>query len=130
MKRFFLLLLSFLILITSIHFNLSAHYCGRQLVDISLFGKAESCAMGEMTTCDSEKKPCCSDREIIIEGEDYLNHKDFSKTKLKRVDNFILQLYYFTSLRVEKKVAAKVPNLYSPPLIERATPVLFQSFLL
>ena len=82
MKKTFSVLLSLIILLSSLNFSLSAHYCGQTIVDVAIFGEAEACPMAAEMNCDTDEKPCCADRNIIIEGEDYLSSKSFENSHL------------------------------------------------
>ncbi|MBL4709118.1 MAG: hypothetical protein JKY48_11845 [Flavobacteriales bacterium] len=130
MKKTFSVLLSLLILLSSISFNLSAHYCGSQLVDIALFGQAVACPMAAEKGSDSDEIPCCADRDIIIDAEDYLSSKDLSKQEIKKTEVLIAELNYPIELLVQNEVPSIECDNYSPPLIEREIPILIQSFLL
>ena len=130
MKKSFPLVLSFIILISSLNFNLSAHYCGQLLVDIALFGEAEVCSMAKDKVCEADEMPCCSDRDIIIEGEDYLFSKVFSKNEVIKTEGLIATLNFPILYLTEAKLPTGFHNHYKPPLIEREIPILIQSFLL
>ena len=130
MKKAFSVLLSFIILLSSTSFSLSAHYCGQQLVDIALFGEAEACPMTKEKACESDKMPCCADRDIIIEGEDFLASKQLSKQEIKNTEVLIASLNYPIKLLVLNEFSVYTLENYNPPLIDREIPILIQSFLL
>lgn len=130
MKKTFSTLLSLLILLSSFNFNLSAHYCGQQLIDVAIFGDAEICPMAKENACESDKMPCCADRNIIIDGEDYLASKDLSKHEIKKTEALIASFGYPIELLNSNEISLITDDNYDPPLLEREIPILIQSFLL
>lgn len=130
MKSSFSILLSLFILFSSFNFNLSAHYCGQQLVDIAFFGEAEACPMAAKKGCESDEMPCCADHDIIIEGQEYLSSKDFSKQEIKKTEVLIASLNFPIELLLQNEVSTFKVDTYVPPNLEREIPILLQSFLL
>lgn len=130
MKKTFSVLLSLIILFSSLNFSLSAHYCGQTIVDVALFGEAEACPMADEMNNDSEEEPCCSDGQIIIEGEDYLSSKSFEKQEVEKIDMLLAELQFPLQLLLEDEQTYSFIVHYTPPLIERDITVVVQSFLL
>ena len=130
MNKAFAILVSSLILLSSLNFNLSAHYCGTQLIDVALFGEADQCAMAKENSLNPKKKSCCENRVILIEGEDYLASKDFNVLEVKKVD-VLLNLFTFPiDLFIQDKFLEVEKYHYFPPLNQRKISILLQSFLL
>ncbi len=130
MKKTFSILLSIVVLLSSLNFNLSVHYCGEAIVDVALLGDAEACSMAADISIDSKKKSCCSDRLIVIEGEDHLSSKSIEKGGIERIDLLTAELNYPIDLLVQKTIASSYYENYSPPLIEQEIFLSVQSFLL
>lgn len=130
MKKTFAVLLSLVILLSSLNFSLSAHYCGQTIVDVALFGEAEACPMTAEMNCDTDEKPCCSNRNIIIEGEDYLASKSFKKQEVEKVELLLAKLQFPIELLLEEQEANFFLEHYTPPLIEQDITLAVQSFLL
>ncbi len=130
MKKTFSVLLSLIILFSSLNFSLSAHYCCQTLVGVALFGDAEICPMDTEMNNEVKQAPCCSDRQIIIEGEDYLSCKPFDKQEVEKVEILLADLQFPIELLVEKEQSISLLEHYTPPLIERDITVAVQSFLL
>lgn len=129
MKKTFSVLLSLIILLSSLNFSLSAHYCGQTIVDVALFGEAEACSMAAEMNNDSEE-PCCSDRQIIIEGEDYLSSKSFEKQEVEKIDILLSEFHFPLELLLEEEKTHSFLVHYTPPLIEQDITLAVQSFLL
>ena len=79
---------------------------------------------------DSEEEPCCSDRKIIIEGEDYLSSKSFEKQAVEKIDILLADLLFPIELLLEEKQDNFFRKYYTPPLIEQDITLAVQSFLL
>ncbi|MEQ8624448.1 MAG: hypothetical protein RJQ00_06320 [Vicingaceae bacterium] len=109
---------------------MSAHYCGQTIVDVALFSDAEPCPMDTGMNNEVKQAPCCSDRQIIIEGEDYLSCKPFEKQEVEKVEILLADLQFPIELLVEKEQSISLLEHYTPPLIERDITVAVQSFLL
>ena len=129
MKKTFSVLLSLIILLSSLNFSLSAHYCGQTIVDVALFGQAEVCPMAAEMNNDSEE-PCCSDRQIIIEGEDYPSSKSFEKQEVEKIDILLSEFQFPLELLLEEENTHSFIANYTPPLIEQDITLAVQSFLL
>jgi hypothetical protein len=129
MKKTFSVLLSLIILLSSLNFSLSAHYCGQTIVDVALFGEAEACSMAAEMNNDSEE-PCCSDRQIIIEGEDYLSSKSFEKQEVEKIDILLFEFQFPLELFLEDEKTQSLIVQYTPPEIEKEITILVQSFLI
>ncbi len=137
------IILIFQILLGSINFNGEMHFCGNNLKDIALFGKAESCgSMGgdeENKTCSVgfhqdgfNKDNCCKDRKFSIlgisSGYDLANGFSFSISKnLSAV--FFFQDEIFNGLSPFSNASFYIDR-YEPPIIFRDIPTLFDSFLI
>ncbi|KZS40668.1 hypothetical protein AWE51_06880 [Aquimarina aggregata] len=127
--------MAFVVLITTMSFTIDMHYCGNTLVDVALFKEAKSCGM-EMQQYNNQnidlsftKKSCCSDKKIIIEGQD--NLKDTSKTINLEQEIFITSFIYSYINLFEGIEETKIPfTAYSPPYIKQDVQVLHQVFLI
>ncbi|MFY0630027.1 MAG: hypothetical protein JXR05_06570 [Flavobacteriaceae bacterium] len=71
------ILMAFVVLLSTMSFTISMHYCQGELVDTAIFQKAHSCGMeqnNKMASSESDMmmEGCCNDTEIAIEGQDDL----------------------------------------------------------
>ena len=130
MKKTFSVFLALFVLFSSLNFSLSAHYCGQTIVDIALFGEAEPCAMALEMKKDTNEEPCCENRRLIIEGEDYLSSKSFEKQEVQKVELLLTKLQFPLELLIEEQNTDFFVDHYTPPLIEQDIPTVVQSFLL
>ena len=71
--------MSLVVLFSTMSFSVDMHFCGEHLVDFSLSDKVDTCMMAadmsktnsSCATMDMEMN-CCSDIEVVIEGQDDL----------------------------------------------------------
>ena len=89
------LTMAFVVLFSTMSFTVNMHYCGETLVDTAIFKKAKGCGM-EMQSpstkdCSISKKNCCSDKQILVDGQDELklNFDTFSFQQQQFVASFI-----------------------------------------
>ena len=70
------ILMAFVVLLSTMSFTVSMHYCQGELVDTAVFQKAHSCGMEQSSQMISDEsnmmEGCCNDTEITIEGQDDL----------------------------------------------------------
>lgn len=126
--------MAFLVLFSTISFTVDMHFCGKHLVDFSLFKKAETCdmkammsdAMGEQMNMDMA---CCSDVNMVQQGQDDL------KISFENI-SFDHQLFVATFISsyidlFEGLETNVVPfKEYPPPLLIQDVILLEQQFLI
>lgn len=124
------------VLFTTMSFTVDMHYCGDTLVDFSFASKVKSCgmekAMAVMANCElptAQKKSCCTDHEVIKQGQEDL------KTSLDKItfnqQLFIVSFTHSYLSVFESTTSLEVPFIhYSPPIPKRDVQVLHQSFLI
>jgi hypothetical protein len=126
--------MSIVVLLSTMSFTVSQHYCGDYLVDSALFSKAESCGM-EMEKpspnkdCSLTKKNCCSDILTQIDGQSELKidvaHLNFEQQV------FVAALSYSYIQLFEGIEENSVPfKYYSPPLLVKDLQLLDEVFLI
>ena len=138
MKQFFqkiaAIFMALVVLVSTMSFTISEHYCGDHLVDSALFSKAESCGM-EMQQppseedCSIQKDNCCSDIIKQIEGQNELK-RDISNLSFNQQVFVASFVYSYINLfeGLDKNI---VPfKNYSPPLLVTDIQVLDQVFLI
>ena len=124
--------MSFVVLLSTMSFTFSEHYCGHQLVDIGLFSKAKSCGMELQKPivtkdCDLKKSDCCKDEVKQFKGQDELNI-GFSALNFEQ-QVFIASFAYTYANLFEGLSANIIPSKhYTPPLVDKELTVLYQVF--
>jgi len=127
---------AFIVLFSTMSFSVDMHYCGDHLVDFSLFDKVDTCAMkAEKTKSRSEcavmemEMDCCSDVEIVIEGQDNVK-VTFDQFNFEQ-QVFITSFVYSYSNLFEGFDENVIPfKDYSPPPLIRDIHILDQTFLI
>ena len=138
MKAIFFKIVSFcmalLVFVSTMSFTIESHYCGDVLVDTSVFGKVESCGMevqktSSSTECDITKKDCCSDEQLVVDGQDNLK---ISFDKLDKEQQILVAtfIYSYVNLFTELQTENISFRDYSPPPLVRDVQVLDQTFLI
>jgi hypothetical protein len=112
------------------------HYCGDQLVDFSFYKTAENCSMkassskatGETSIMEMEMD-CCTDLEIVLEGQDDLK---ISFDQFTFEQQIFISTFYDTYVNLFETVDKNLISFkeYSPPLLIRDIQILDQTFLI
>ena len=128
--------LAILVFISSSYVVIDTHLCCGNVIDSSIFGKADVCEM-DMISCRSEnisntkvKGSCC------YNIKEYKSSELFKKNNPIIVDtqqfNFIPTLYLQTTanLFIESEINKLYYKDYKPPIITKDILVLIQRFLI
>ena len=126
--------LALLVLFSTLSFTVGMHYCGKTLVDYSLFDKVDTCGMETMQTPDNSDcsfvvDDCCKDENLIVEGQDSLK-VSFDILGFQQQVFVIAYTYSFLGL-----IADDIKNIvpfrnYKPPLLVRDIHILDETFLI
>ena len=125
--------MAFVVLLSTLSFTISKHYCGDTLVDTSLFSKAKSCGMEMQNSsnkdCSIIKKNCCSEEQQLIEGQDNLK-LDFTKFDLQQ--KIFVNTFVYTYINLFEGITKESIHFkdYSPPLIVKDIHTLDEVYLI
>ena len=139
MKQFFqrsmAFFLAFVVLMTTSSFAVDIHYCGDTLVDFSFVQQVEKCDMEKALAntnnadLDVSVKSCCTDKQLVKEGQDDLK-VSFNTLTLEQHIFVATFMYSYISL-FEATESTAVPYVdYAPPFIKRDVQALHQTFLI
>jgi hypothetical protein len=139
MKQFFYKSIAFfmatVVLMTTMSFTIDMHYCGDTMVDFSFFQDVETCGMEknpEVGTCqipEMSRKSCCSDEQLVMEGQDDLKDNYSILTFEQQV--FVASFTYSYINRLEETTSNEVVFFdHVPPFVKRDVQVWHQSFLI
>ncbi|WP_439648127.1 HYC_CC_PP family protein [Cellulophaga baltica] len=127
--------MAFVVLFSTMSFTIDMHYCGDNMVDYSFFHNVESCGMEKAqlaSKCENpkmSKNSCCSDEQIILEGQDDLKNNFSTLTFEQQV--FVASFVYSYINLFEGTTSKEVPFIdYSPQFVKRDVQVLHQTFLI
>ncbi|VAW15662.1 FIG00552689: hypothetical protein [hydrothermal vent metagenome] len=127
--------MAIVVLFSTMSFTIDMHYCGDNMVDFSFFRNVETCGMENAQTTSNFEKPemkkksCCSDDQLIIEGQDDLKDNFTKLTSEQQI--FVASFAYSYISLFEGTESKEVPFFdYSPPYVKRDVQVLHQAFLI
>ena len=131
-KKISVSFLSLIVLLSSMSFVVNKHYCGDELVDVSIFGDAQSCCEHEAHTNSEGEiitRKCCKD---VVE---FIESTTFDKEKLTVVypDSLEFLAFYFDTyfnLLQDVSIENSYEIDFSPPNIDQDVQVLYQTFLI
>ncbi len=127
-------LMAIIVLFSTVSFTVDMHYCGDTLVDLAVFKEAKSCEMEEMQLPQNfdntvKKKSCCTDRQIIFEGQD--NLKDTPVKLSFQQQAFIISYTYSYLYLFEDSNTVFTSFIgHPPPLLDKDYQVLYETFLI
>ena len=126
--------MALLVLLSTMSFTIESHYCGDVLVDSSIFGHVETCGMEvqqkpSSSECNITKKDCCSDEQLIVDGQDNLKT---SFDKLEKEQQIFVAVFLYSYINLFEGSQTSTPSFgdYSPPPLVRDIQVLDQTFLI
>ncbi len=131
-KKIGAILMAFVVLLSTMSFTISEHYCGDHLVASSFFSKAESCGMkmenpSPNKDCGIQKDNCCKDVIKQIKGQNDLKI-DFQTLNFEQ-QQFITSFVYTYSNLFEGFKTNSIPfKYYSPPQVDKDINVLYRVF--
>jgi len=127
-------IMALVVLLSTMSFTISMHYCGDRLVDTAFFHKAKGCGMEmdesiPVSSNSVSKKGCCTDKHITVKGQDELN-TSFDKLTFKQ-QQFIASFVYtyinsFESVNEDRNLFSEYP----PPLIVKNIYKLDETYLI
>ena len=125
--------MAFVVLLSTMTFTLSTHYCGDVLVDAAIFKAAKDCGMkmesSSLNSLAITQESCCLDKQFIVEGQDVI------KIVLEAVEinkkTFVANLPPKTTFKTERQKSPKF-NLrkYIPPSIVKPIHQLDEVYLI
>ena len=125
--------MALLMLFSKVSFSVDLHFCGDNLVDYSFFDRDAKCGAQladiETAVCPMSLMNCCTDEELVQEGQDQVTflvqtlNKDQQVFLVSFVSAFLAQIYNYPTETIP------IPD-YPPPLIDRDFQVLYETFLI
>lgn len=126
--------MAIVVLFSTMSFTINMHYCGETLMDSAILHKAETCGMemGNSTPnsdCNITIKDCCSDEQIVIDGQDELK-LNFDKLTFEQ-QQFIASFVY-TYINLFKGLDATISSYeeYKPPLVVKQIFKIDETYLI
>jgi len=122
-------LMAIVVLLSTMSFTVSMHYCQGELVDTAIFQKAHSCGMEMGDDSTMKKNGCCDDKEIKIEGQDELK---LPVAELNFDEQVFILSYVHSYLELVQTTEERKNTFfdYPPPFIVRQIFKLDESYLI
>lgn len=134
LRKISAIVMAFVVLLSTMSFTVSEHYCGHKLVDIGLFSKAESCGMelqkpASSNDCELKKSDCCKDEVKQFTGQNELN-TSFSTLNFEQ--QVFVASFAYSYVNLFEGLAINIISFkyYTPPLLVTDILVLDQVFLI
>lgn len=110
------------VVLASLSVTINKHYCGTNLVDISVVSKVESCCKIKIPVEDDTLKfsenRCCSNVSLFVEGFDnYPTITTTSDISTSVISVVMLSFYNSLELRLNSQLAPFNSTYRPPPLI-------------
>ena len=123
------------VLFSTLSITVHEHYCGGELVDSSMFVKAESCGMDIAMNAPAENCPeevkvkCCEDVVLLIEGQSELKTQVIN---LEFEQQLFVAAFYNTYIDLFEGLETNIVPFkdYSPPLLIRDIQLLDEVFII
>lgn len=123
--------MALLVLFSTMSFAVNKHFCGKVLVEKSVFAKSKSCCAGmhDSTADPSEKNQCCKDEKVLIQGQDELK---FSYQEFDFQKHTLFAAFVYSYINLFENLPQQITPFkeYSPPLLVYDISILDQVFLI
>ncbi len=126
--------MAIVVIFSTISFTANMHYCGAELIDTAFFKDAKTCGMetniiSDIPGCTITQKNCCSEKTIVIDGQDELKT---SLTKLTLEQQLFVEAFTYTYINLFKELEIQtIPfKEYSPPFLVTDIQVINDSFII
>lgn len=134
-KRFhsvFSMFMAVLVLCSTVSFTIQKHFCGDELVEVSVFSKANDCGMDNetMKLASVEKVDCCKNEIELIKGQDKLKMVSFEDLHFDQQLFLSTFIYSYTNLFEGLPEQISPHKDYSPPHLVADIHVLDQVFII
>jgi len=125
--------MAFVVMCSTMSFTVDMHYCGGILVDTAIFDKVKACGM-EMQNpstegCSKVKKNCCSDEQIVLDGQDELQ---LTVDKISFEQQLFIASFFYSYVNLFEGIDKEIISYetYEPPLVIRQLFKLDETYLI
>lgn len=125
--------MALLMLCTTMSFAINMHYCGDKLVETAIFHKTKGCGMEKQMIakkgCEVSKKNCCSEKQLVVDGQDELQ---LQIDKVSFEQQVFIASFVYTFINLFEGLDTKVSTFeeYKPPLVIRPLYKLDETYLI
>ena len=124
--------LSLVVMLSTMSFTIDKHYCGETLVEVSYFGKADSCCAKKMKKKEEtkkKKKKCCTNELELIESTTFDKEK-LTSLSVQEIQFLVFHVYSYINLFQEVELEKEFYKDFPPPDIVQDIQVLHETFLI
>ncbi|TNJ46970.1 hypothetical protein KFZ70_05860 [Tamlana fucoidanivorans] len=125
--------MAFVVLFSTLSFTIDMHFCGDTLVETAILKKTKGCGMDMETpstnSCSITKKSCCSDKQIVVEGQDELQ-LSIDYLTLEHQQFIVSFVYTYFNLFEGCDEGINAFRTYRPPLVVRPIYKLDETYLI
>ena len=125
--------MAFVVIFSTLSFTINMHYCGNTLVETAIFHKAKGCGM-EMDNpsskdCSIAKKNCCSDEQLVVDGQDELQ---LQVDTISFEQQVFITSFVYTYINLFEFIDKNVSSYkqYKPPLVIRQIFKIDETYLI
>ena len=125
--------MTFVVLFSTMSFTVNMHYCGEILVETAVFHKAKGCGM-EMQKpstegCAITKKNCCSDEQLVVDGQDELK---LQVDKISYEQQVFIASFVYVYINLFEGLENNISSYeeYEPPLVIRQIFKIDETYLI
>lgn len=125
--------MAFIVMISTMSFIVDLHYCGETLVDKAIFHTVETCGMDMenplVDGCSIEKESCCSDEQLVLDGQDELQQ---SANKITFEQQVFIASFIYTHINLFEGLEKEVIPFrdYKPPFLIRDFQKIHETYLI
>lgn len=109
LNKFLATLMSIIVFMATTSFTVDMHFCGNNLVDVSLFSQAKAC-VGELITengesCGTTTTNCCVDTNIVVDGVEEMQLTTYKFSVLSQLVNSVEPVFttWLSKLNIKNK---------------------------
>lgn len=112
-----ILLLAFLVLMSSTSFMVGMHFCMGEVKSLSLFSKAKECVKYETSTpsCHKHSADCCQDKVVKHDGDDFKNTLQQHEAGSPAVLELLQSAFVIAEVIPTASASNSLTNVYEPP---------------
>lgn len=130
--QFTAILMSIVVLLSSMSFTIDKHYCGETLVEVSYFGKADSCCSKMKMKKHSQKKKkkkCCKNETELIASTTF-DKENVLVIAPKDLQFLVFHIHSYINLFEDAEVEKEFYKDFDPPDLVQDIQVLHETFLI
>lgn len=126
----------FTLLVSTLSFTFIKHFCGSTPIATAIFAKTKTCCDTDLLAkqkkipeCSLTKKDCCSDKIVVVHGQDNLKHS-VDNSFFKQQVFITSSVYIYANLLIKLRSEVIPFKHYTPPQLIKNLHLLDEVFLI